>query len=141
MTRILTRGLIAVLAGLVLVWLAFSIHLVDLEETGDSAVKLAQAGKASQAQIQAGFDALQDARRHNPDQTPLLQEGYLWAADHKPQKAFASGLMVVKKEPDNVQGWALVWLGAPDKAVGENAARGVRRLNPWLGDSLGQRWR
>jgi hypothetical protein len=125
-----------VAAALVLAWLAFSVHLLDLQEEGDSTLKRAERGHVSAADVQRAADALRKARRDNADVSPMLDEGFLMSATGRRQDAFGLALRAVEKEPDNVQGWTLLYLSAPTKQSVAGAKRGIDRLNPWLADTL-----
>jgi hypothetical protein len=137
-TRNLTRALLVAVAVAVGAWLVFSLRVVDLQASGEATLKRAEHGRISAAELAGGLDDLRRADRHNPDLTPLLDQGWLLYAAGRRQDALVIGLKAASKEPENVQPWILVYLTAPNPHAAIPAAAKVRQLNPWLGDSLRQ---
>jgi hypothetical protein len=131
------RGAIVVGAAVVIAWLAFGIHLVDLQAKGEKTLTFARHHRISSAQLSSATRVLDRARRHNADITPLLDQGFLFADAGEPDQAAGVALYAIKQEPQNVQGWALLVLGAPNRAVAFKALDHVRELNPWLATTLG----
>jgi hypothetical protein len=136
--RNLTRALLVVVAVAVGAWLAFSLRVVDLQASGEATVKRAQRGPIGAAELARGLDELRRADRHNPDLTPLLDQGWLLSAAGRRQDALVIGLKAASMEPENVQPWILVYVTAPNPHAAIPAAAKIRKLNPWLGDSLRQ---
>jgi hypothetical protein len=117
-------------------WLAVSLHLANLQAGGEQTLERMQHGAVTNAAVVRANEDLQDAARHTSDPTPDIDRGFLLQGTGHGGEAFALGLRAVRAEPDNVQGWALVYVSAPTAAAAERPRAAIRRLNPWLGDSL-----
>jgi len=132
----LIRVGIVVVAGLAVAWLAFSVHVSDLQARGEDTLVRVRQGTATQKEVAQAERDLRDADRHNPDLTPMTDLGYLLQATAGAGPAFELALLAVREEPENVQSWTLLYLASPTAASAARAKLGVQRLNPWLGDHL-----
>ena len=136
MPPVLVKAVLLAAAAVVVAWLAVGLRAVGLQEKADDAVAQAGRGGLSPAVVEDVRDDLRRAGRLNPDQQPLLTEGFLLANAGRRSEAYAVAQQVTAKEPDDFNGWRLMYATHPlDEGIVE-AARRVRELNPWVGDRL-----
>jgi hypothetical protein len=119
-----TRGIVAVLAIVVLAWLAVTEWDLHLQQGGVEAT-------ARQDFAQADED-FRRASRLNPDTTPDLQRAYVLDARGRRGKAIAVAEDVLRREPANRAAWGLLLGFVRDQRspVARRARAAVRRLNP-----------
>jgi hypothetical protein len=122
------RAGVAVVAVLVLAWLAVMERDVRLQERGVSALRPG----ASAAQLAAAERDLRGARLLNPDTAPDVTLALLHRARGDGGRALRAIEDVVRREPDNLRAWATLELLARgrDEAAAERAAAERRRLDP-----------
>src|SRR3954449_2331512 len=94
------RGIVAVVAIVVIAWLAVAEWDLQLQQSGVKAT-------ARQDFAQADAD-LRRASRLNPDTTPDLQRAYVLDARGRRDKAVAVVQDVLRREPANRAGWGLL---------------------------------
>ena len=135
------RAVLLGVAGVVLLWLAWSLRGVELLQQGNEVIELAQAEKATPSDIERGRDALRGAREFSPDLTPLVQEGFLVLLDRRAEAAVKLGRESADREPENFNAWYLLYLAAQaagDAGSADDARRQIRALNPLRIDDLGR---
>jgi hypothetical protein len=138
-TRLAIRAGLVVVAAALIGWLLVSLHYSNLQSSGENTLERMQRGPVTNAAVVRAIGDFKDAARHTSDPTPDIDLGFLLQGTGHSGEAFGLGLRAVKAEPDNVQGWALVYVSAPNAAAAQRPRAEVRRLNPWLGDSLPRR--
>jgi hypothetical protein len=122
------RAGLAVVAVLVLAWLAVMERDLRLRESGVDALRPG----ASAAQLAAAERDLERARLLNPDSAPDVSLALLQRARGEPERALRAIEAVVRREPDNLRAWATLELLARgrDAAAVERAVAARRRLDP-----------
>jgi hypothetical protein len=122
------RAGLAVVAVLVLAWLAVMERDLRLRESGVDALRPG----ASAAQLAAAERDLERARLLNPDSAPDVSLALLQRARGEPEHALRAIEAVVRREPDNLRAWATLELLARgrDAAAVERAVAARRRLDP-----------
>lgn len=131
-----------VIALLVFVWLALALRATRLEAEGADVVDRAQRGEITRGELDRGLDDLRRAREFNADAEPLLAEAALMADAGRHEEAIGLAERVVAAEPENLEGWVVVYLGAlatDDAQRAARAARSIDELNPQLGERLRSR--
>ncbi|HEY6775790.1 MAG TPA: hypothetical protein VI122_04705 [Thermoleophilaceae bacterium] len=135
-TALLRIALVAValLAG---AWIVLSLRSVELESDGRAVLAKAQRGPITASELSRGRSLLQRAGRFSADQGPRIVEGVLLDSAHRPEEAAATAERVVEDEPDNVDGWIVLYLALShrerrprDTGRAAEALRMVRSLNP-----------
>ena len=125
------RAAFLALAMLVVAWLAVGYRDVELTDEGTQALLSGRGGPVGAGDLRRGQRALQDARFLSPNLTPLVDEGYLLAAAGRRDAAAAVARRATAEEPENVDGWLLTYLTAPER---ERAAvrRRIGELDPLI---------
>jgi hypothetical protein len=142
--NVLPRCTLVAVALLVAVWLALSLRATRLEADGREVVERAQRGAVTHAEVEEGLDDLRRARRFNADQDVRLAEVALLTEAGRADEAAVLALRVVADEPDNLDAWVFLYLGAVlkrDEALRARALRAVENLNPQLAERLMQQAR
>jgi hypothetical protein len=142
-TSVLTRGALVAIALLAGAWLVLSVRALDLQSDGRAVLARARAGAVAADDVRRGQELFARARRFNADTSPLLDEASLRSAAGRGREGIAAAERLVEEEPDNVDGWIVVYLGS--RALGHRtraaeALRRLRALNP-LADQLLRRLR
>jgi hypothetical protein len=122
------RVAVAVVAVLVLGWLAVMERDLRLQDAGTAALRPG----SPPAALVAAADDLRAARLLNPDPAPDVNLALVQRAQGEPRRALATIEDVVAREPDNLQAWAILAVlarGQDDGAV-ERALAARRRLDP-----------
>jgi hypothetical protein len=122
------RAAVAVVAALVIAWLAVMERDTRLAASGAAAVRPgATAGELARAEAD-----LRDARLLNPDARPDIDLALLQRARGDVDRALATIEDVVRREPDNLVAWGVLAVLArghdPEAAARAFAAR--ERLDP-----------
>jgi cytochrome c-type biogenesis protein CcmH/NrfG len=122
------RVAVALVAVVALGWLAVMERDVRLQASAVRASgRLAVPGNAARAEA-----AFRDARLLNPDTAPDL--GLALLRQGRGQRPEATALLsdVVRREPDNVTAWALLYsvTRGPDRATARRALAARARLDP-----------
>jgi hypothetical protein len=139
MASVFTRSALVAVALVAGAWLVLGFRAIELEADGQSIFERAQRGPIPVAEVRRGQDLLQRAGRFNADQSPLLYESFLLFDTGRYAEAAETAERLVADEPDNVDGWIVLYLAArgPEGASGERdperaaqALRMVRALNP-----------
>jgi tetratricopeptide (TPR) repeat protein len=133
--------MLLIIAGVVLLWLAWGLRGVELLQQGNEVIELAQAKRATPTDIERGQDAFRAAREFNPDVTPLIQEGLLILLDRQAEAAVKLARETADREPDNFNAVYLLYLAAQaagNHDAASDARRRIRKLNPLRIDDLGQ---
>ena len=103
-----------------------------LEERGGEAVERATFGGLPAGEVDRAGSWLQRARRFSADAGPLVIEGRLLFFSGRTAQAADMGERVVALEPENFDGWALLYVASrgrdPERAA--EAFRAIRELNP-----------
>jgi hypothetical protein len=121
------RAGVAVVAVLVLAWLAVMERDVVLQRAGDGALKPG----ASAAQLAGAESDFEGARLLNPDPAPDVSLALLYQARGDAARARAAIDAVVAEEPDNLMAWATyAVLGRDDAARRARFEAARRRLDP-----------
>ena len=127
----MVRAAFLALAMLVVALLAVGYRDVELTDEGTQVLLSGRGGPVTPDDLRRGQRALQDARLLSPNLAPLVDEGYLLAAAGRRDEAAAVARRATGEEPENVDGWLLTYLTAPD---GERAAvrRRIGELDPLI---------
>ena len=136
MASVLARCTLIVLALLAGAWLAVGLRVVSLEEEGNAAFERARQGSLSGAEVAQARDALESADALTADPTHRLIEGRLLAAVGQRDQAVNLALLVLAKEPENVDAWYLAHVSTDNPQGRALTRRRVQELNPLLGDQL-----
>lgn len=124
--------LLVVAAALAAAWLALGFRSAVLEERGGAAVERATFGGLPAGEVDRARSWLQRARRFGADAGPLVVEGRLLFFSGRTAQAAGVGERVVALEPENFDGWALLYAASrgrdPERAA--EAFRAIRQLNP-----------
>ena len=128
------RGLLAVVAVVVLAWVGL---LFRNHELGETARLRAFYGPppTTQAERERDLQRLEDASRLDPDSDWELARASYLQLSGSPDEALGLAIEVVRREPDNVIGWMLLRQAARgrDPARAAQAAAKVKRLDPQAG--------
>jgi hypothetical protein len=126
------RLLLVAVAILAAAWLALGYRSAVLESRGAAAVDRATFDGLPAGEVKRARDWLRRARRFSADAGPLIIEGRLLAFAGRTAQAADIGERVVAMEPENFDGWALLYVASrgrdPERAA--EAFRAIRRLNP-----------
>ena len=128
----LTRVALGALAAAAVVWLALLLHGVALREDGQ-AIALRDPDTLSSTQVERALSLLERARARTPDTEPIIAEAALLIRVDQPRRARPLLEEVVRREPENVQGWGLLVLAARatgDRARADQAQAKARALAP-----------
>jgi hypothetical protein len=142
--KVLLRCTLVAVALLVATWLALSLRATRLEAEGRGVMERAQHGEVTPAEVEEGLDDLRRARGFNADQDVLLAEVALMTEAGRADEAAVVAERVVANEPDNLDAWVFLYLGAVltrDEARRARALRAVENLNPQLAERLRQQAR
>jgi predicted Zn-dependent protease len=122
-TRV-TRGIVAVLALVVLAWLGMTERNLRLQASG-----VAATAKQDFARAQDRFARSSEL---NPDTTPDLQRAYVLNARGDKDQAIAAAREILRREPENRDAWGLLLGFVADEGspLAQRARAEVRRLNP-----------
>jgi tetratricopeptide (TPR) repeat protein len=125
----------AVLIGIALlcgVWLSLSLRSSELESDGVAAVELAGQRELSPAELERARSSLRRARRFSPDGRALLNEGLLLYRSGQRDEAAALAERLVTLEPDNFDGWYLLYAASRGRDRGRSTEAFFRAtaLNP-----------
>jgi predicted Zn-dependent protease len=112
------RGAVIVVAVAVLVWLAVMERDVRLQASG-----VAAAERRDVAAADADFRA---ARLLSPDTLPDVRRAFLYRSDGRTDEAADVLEDVLRREPDNLDAWGLLYVFTQD----ERALEARRRLDP-----------
>jgi hypothetical protein len=137
--QVLVRSALIALALLAVAWLGLSLRATRLEAEGREVVDRAQRGEISPAEVAHGLDVLKRARRLNADNEPRIAEVALLTEAGRTSEAIAVAERIVADEPENLDGWIVLYLGAVlagDDRRRDRALRAVDRLNPQLAQRL-----
>jgi hypothetical protein len=137
--NLVLRSALVAVALFALAWLAVGLRASRLEAQGREVVEQAQRGQLSRAEVSEGLDTLRRARRFNADQEPRIAEVALLTEAGRNAEATALAQRITQDEPDNIDGWVVVYLGAVlagDDARRERALDALDDLNPQLAERL-----
>ena len=133
------RFALVAIALLALAWLSLGLRASRLEAEGRATVDAGQRGELSRAEIRDGLDALRRSRRFNEDNESRLAEAALLARAGRPEEAILVARRVVAGEPENLEGWVVLYLGAAvtdDRRLATRALSEISTLNPQLAERL-----
>jgi cytochrome c-type biogenesis protein CcmH/NrfG len=134
---VLLRAGVALVALLVLVWLGVLYR--DERVARRASDKIFYENPLPPAEYERQMDRLRDARLLDPDRSwQLVQVRYMLLYE-QPRRAFEAAERFVRKEPDNLEGWVLLFNAARelDSGRAREAAAQIRRLNPLSAQSNG----
>jgi cytochrome c-type biogenesis protein CcmH/NrfG len=134
---VLLRAGVALVALLVLVWLGVLYRDERVARTASD--KIFYENPLPPAEYERQMDRLRDARLLDPDRSwQLVQVRYMLLYE-QPRRAFEAAERFVRKEPDNLEGWVLLFNAARelDSGRAREAAAQIRRLNPLSAQSNG----
>jgi predicted Zn-dependent protease len=119
-----TRVAVAIVAVLVLGWLAVMEYDARLQARGVTAAQARDFDRAD--------GDFRRARRLNPDTTPDVNRAFLLQAAGRRDQAVALLEDVLRREPDNLNAWGVLFQFTRDhdRATAERARAARRRLDP-----------
>jgi hypothetical protein len=135
----LLRLLTAASALAVMTWLALGLRATLLEAEGREALEQSEQGAG---QPDGALDDLRAARRWNSGNAPRLIEARLLAADGRPAQAVALAEEVAGDEPENLEAWAVLYIGAlaiDREPLARRSLQIISELDPQLGERLRSR--
>jgi len=118
---------LAVVAAAAIVWLALGFRASRFEARG---IDLATRPKPL---VAPSLRALIDAEANNADSRPILLKGELFIFAGQPRRAIAPLEEVVRREPENFEGWRLLANAAAasgDKGLAARAGAHATALSP-----------
>ena len=115
MSSWVVRAALLALAALVVTWLAVGFRDVELSDEGTEVLVQARAGPVGPDELRRGRNAFQEARLLSPNLGPIVDEGYLLVAAGRRAQAAGIARRATAAEPENVDGWLLAYLAAPDR--------------------------
>jgi hypothetical protein len=126
------RVLPVVVAVIAAAFLGLGFRSAVLESRGAGAVDRATFGGLSAGEVARARDSLRRARRFSADAGPLVVAGRLLVFAERPAQAAVIGERVVAMEPENFDGWALLYTASRGRDPGRaaEAFRALRELNP-----------
>jgi hypothetical protein len=128
--------LTATFALAVMAWLALGLRATLLEAEGREAL---ERGGQGAGQLDGVRDDLRAARSWNSGSAPRLIEARLLAAGGRPAQAVALAQQVARDEPENLEAWAVLYVGAlaiDRKPLARRSLRTIGELDPQLGERL-----
>ena len=132
------RVLLVAAAVLAAAFLALGFRSAVLESRGAAAVDRATFRSLPAAEVARAQSRLRSARRFSTDAGPLVTEGRLLFFAGRTAQAADIGERVVALEPENFDGWALLYSATrgrdPERAA--EAFRAIRELNPPAAESF-----
>jgi tetratricopeptide (TPR) repeat protein len=139
MAAVLTRCALVAVALLAGAWLVLGVRALELQSDGREVLARAQSGTVAADEVRHAQSLFQRARRLNADKTPLLDEAFLLSATGRRPEGISVAERLVEEEPDNVDGWIVVYLGSRQLGDSQRAAQAldrVRALNPLADEAL-----
>jgi hypothetical protein len=120
----LMRAAVAVLAVVVIAWLAVAERNWHLQGSGIHATARQDLARADADFRRASF--------LNPDTVPDLQRAYVHSARGQRERAIAEAQEVLRREPENRDAWGLLlgFLDERDAPLARRARAELRRLSP-----------
>jgi cytochrome c-type biogenesis protein CcmH/NrfG len=131
------RAGIALVAVLVLGWLG--VLWRDERVARSASDKIFYDNPLPPAEYERQMNRLRDARLLDPDRSwQLVQVRYMLLYE-QPRRAIEAAERFVREEPDNIEGWVLLFNAARELDPGRvrEAAAQIRRLNPLSAESNG----
>jgi hypothetical protein len=128
----IARFAIVVVAVVAIAWLAAGLHAADLERRAN-AVGANQPGRFSVPKAEEASRFYERSRRFNPDTRPILLEANLLSFFRAGNdRALALAREVTRREPANVNAWAIVAGMAVrlDPPLAVRARARIRELSP-----------
>lgn len=128
----IARVAVVLVAAAVIAWLATGLHAADMEQRGTN-VGANQPGKFSIPKAREASRYYERSRRFNPDTRPILLEANLLTFFREGNdRALALAREVTRREPDNVNAWAIVvgMASRLDPPLAARARRRIRELTP-----------
>jgi cytochrome c-type biogenesis protein CcmH/NrfG len=138
-SHVLYRFALVAIALVAVAWLGLSLRATRLEAEGRELVKAGQRQPLAPSEVSDGLNRLRRSRRFNEDNSPRLAEAALLAGAGRHEDAIAVAERVVDDEPDNLEGWVVLYLGGAvtkDKPLATRAMRAINRLNPQLAERI-----
>ena len=122
---------LAALCAAAVVWFAVLVHAVALRDDGQ-AIANHDPSRLSAAQVARSLSLLQRARAHTPDTEPILDEAALLVRLGRQRQAAPLLETIVRREPENVQAWAVLALATQrlDPARAAQARARTAQLAP-----------
>jgi cytochrome c-type biogenesis protein CcmH/NrfG len=138
-SHLLYRFALVAVALVAVAWLGLSLRATRLEADGQELVQAGQRQPLGPAEVSEGLDILRRAQRFNEDSAPRLAEAALLAGAGRHDEAIAAAERVVEDEPDNLEGWVVLYLGGAateNRSLATRALRAISRLNPQLAERI-----
>jgi hypothetical protein len=124
------RILLAAVAVIVLAWVGVALRdAIVLQHAGDV---LFRTPPPSQAEFDKALEQMKDSDFLNPDQTGKIDRARFLLLHDDPKGALALAHQGVADEPDNLQGWSVVYQAGQkvDPARSQQAVVAITRLDP-----------
>ncbi len=88
--------------------------------------------RSERLQVAGGEAALRDARLLNPGTAPDVRRAFLYQGTGRPREAAKLLESVLRREPDNLDGWGLLYAFTRDRdpALAQRALAERERLDP-----------
>jgi hypothetical protein len=128
----LARIAVLVVAAAAVVWLATGLHAADLEQRATN-IGANRPGNFSIPKAREASRLYERSRRFNADTRPILLEANLLSFFRAGNdRALALARAVTRREPDNVNAWAIVagMASRVDPPLAVRARRRIRELSP-----------
>jgi hypothetical protein len=125
-------------------WLALGLRAIHLEAEGRQVLENAQRGQVTPSELREGLDLLRRAQRVNPDKDPRLAEVVLLIEAGRENAAIDLAERVMADEPENLEGWLVLYFAAIRTGDASRAVRALGRiedLDPQVADGLRERAR
>lgn len=128
-----TRAGLGLVAAVAVAWLAVLLHGVALRDDGQK-VALRDPRSLSRADVERAVSLLQRSRAHTPDTEPILDQAALLVRVGQLRRARPLLEDIVRREPDNVQAWAVLALDTrtTDRARAAQARARTVALAPFV---------
>ena len=114
-------------------WLATGLHAADLEQQANRVGAVTPGKPLSYAQVQRAARLYERARAFNPDTRPILLEANLLTFFRAGNvRALRLARDVTRREPDNVNAWAIVagMAARLDPLLAARARRRIAEISP-----------
>jgi hypothetical protein len=126
------RCVLIVVAVIVGGWLVLGYRADRLQSHArDAFYRVGHGQSLTAKQLGHAESSLESARLLNADPGPLINESLLLIAMGDRARARAAATRLIRQEPDNLDGWRLMYALAATPASADHARRMVQALDPW----------